>query len=193
MSDALLTGALVRLRPAARTDIPALVRIRQTPEVFEHWRGGGDRDSGERSESERGSPSNEPGTDMHAAVEEDFAEEGIHPYVVLDGDTVVGWIQWSAEEEPDYRFAGIDIYLAPQVHGRGLGTDAMRTLIRHLIDDHGHRRFEIDPAATNAAAIRCYTKVGFRPVGVRRESERGNDGTWHDALLMDLLASEFDR
>ena len=165
------TGTLVRLRPATRTDIPALVRIRQTPEVFAHRRGG---------------------SDMRAAVEEDFAEDGIHPLVVLEGATVVGWIQWSAEEEPDYRFASIDIYLAPTVHGRGVGTDAIRTLIRHLIDDHGHRRFEIDPAATNAAAIRCYTKVGFRPVGVRRQSERGNDGTWHDALLMDLLADEFD-
>lgn len=32
--------------------------------------------------------------------------------------------------------------------------------------------------------------VGFQPVGIRRRSERGNDGVWHDALLMDLLAEE---
>src|SRR5664279_5473968 len=79
----------------------------------------------------------------------------------------------------------------PAVHGRGLGTDAVRTMARHLIVDHGHHRLEIDPAADNAAAIRCYTKVGFRPVGIRRRSERGNDGRWHDGLLMDLLADEF--
>jgi aminoglycoside 6'-N-acetyltransferase len=51
-------------------------------------------------------------------------------------------------------------------------------------------RIQIDPAADNQPAIRCYTKVGFRPVGVLRRSERGTDGTWHDALLMDLLAPE---
>jgi hypothetical protein len=35
-------------------------------------------------------------------------------------------------------------------------------------------------------------KVGFRPVGVMRRCERDADGTWHDNLLMDLLASEFE-
>src|ERR671911_2604568 len=164
-----LQGAAVRLRPVARSDIPELARIRRTPEVHEHWRGG---------------------DDMVAAVERDLAEPDSTPLVIELGGRVVGWIQWEAEEEPDYRHASIDIYVDPAVHGRGVGTDAMRTLARHLIVDHGHHRLEIDPAADNAPAIRCYTKVGFRPVGIMRKAERGNDGTWHDSLLMDLLADE---
>ena len=32
-----------------------------------------------------------------------------------------------------------------------------------------------------------------RPVGVMRKCERGPDGTWHDGLLMDLLADDFVR
>jgi aminoglycoside 6'-N-acetyltransferase len=103
---------------------------------------------------------------------------------------VAGAIQWSAETEPDYRHASIDIYLDPALHGRGLGTDAVRTLAEHLIADQGFHRLVIDPAADNAAAIRCYGKVGFRPVGIMRQYERGSDGTWHDGLLMDLLAAE---
>jgi aminoglycoside 6'-N-acetyltransferase len=165
-----LEGALVRLRPAARDDIPALVAIRTTPEVYERWRGG---------------------EDLVAAVEEDFAEADAAKYVIeLDGQ-VVGWIQWSAEDEPDYRHASIDIYVDPAVHGRGVGTDAVRTAARHLFVDQGHHRLVIDPAADNAAAIRAYAKVGFKPVGVMRQYERGPDGTWHDGLLMDLLADEF--
>jgi len=35
----------------------------------------------------------------------------------------------SAEDEPDYRIAAFDSYLAPRVHGRGAGTDAVRTLL----------------------------------------------------------------
>jgi aminoglycoside 6'-N-acetyltransferase len=164
-----LEGALVRLRLADEADIPRLAEIRRRPEVHAHWRGG---------------------DDMVAAVKEDFAEPDSTAYVIeLDG-RVVGWIQWEAEEEPDYRHASIDIYVDPDVHGRGVGTDAVRTLARHLIVDHGHHRLTIDPAAHNTAAIRCYTKVGFRPVGVMRQSERGPDGTWHDSLLMDLLAPE---
>ena len=112
-------------------------------------------------------------------------------YVIeADDGEVVGWIQWQAEEEPDYRHASIDIYVDPAHHGRGVGTDAVRTLAQHLFTAHGHHRIEIDPAADNAAAIRAYTKVGFRPVGITRRSERGPDGTWHDSLLMDLLADE---
>jgi aminoglycoside 6'-N-acetyltransferase len=163
-----LQGALVRLRPATRADIPDLVKIRQTPEVYEHWRGG---------------------DDLVAAVEEDFAEPAT-PYVIELEGRVVGWIQWEAEEEPDYRHASMDIYVDPTVHGRSVGTDAVRTLARHLIVDHGHHRLTIDPAAHNTAAIRAYSKVGFRPVGITRQSERGADGTWHDGLLMDLLADE---
>jgi aminoglycoside 6'-N-acetyltransferase len=63
-------------------------------------------------------------------------------------------------------------------------------LARYLIEERGHHRLTIDPAADNAAAIRAYEKVGFRPVGRMRSYERGPDGTWHDGLLMDLLADE---
>jgi aminoglycoside 6'-N-acetyltransferase len=164
-----LSGALVRLEPATRDHITALATIRETPEVHEFWRGG---------------------TDLVTAVIEDLQEPGSTSYVIEFAGRVVGWIQWSAEDDPDYRYASIDIYLDPAVHGRGLGADAVRTMARHLIEDHGHHRLEIDPATDNTAAIRCYSKVGFRPVGIRRRSERGNDGSWHDGLLMDLLADE---
>jgi aminoglycoside 6'-N-acetyltransferase len=164
-----LQGDLVRLRRASPADVPRLVEIRRTPEVYARWRGG---------------------DDIVAAVEEDFAEPDIVAYVIELEGRVVGWIQWQAEDDRDYRHASIDIYVDPAVHGRGVCTDAVRTLARHLIVDHGHHRLEIDPAADNAAAIRCYTKVGFRAVGILRSSERGPDGSWHDSLLMDLLAEE---
>lgn len=164
-----LSGSRVALRPAGEADIPALAAIRAQPEVYRWWRGG---------------------ADLHAAVAEELAAEDEHGFVIEYEDRIVGFIQWWAEDEPDYRHAGIDIYLDTSVRGRGLGADAVRTIARHLIRDHGHHRITIDPAADNASAIRCYAKVGFRPVGVMRQYERGPDGTWHDGLLMDLLADE---
>jgi len=164
-----LSGALVTLRPATAADIPALVEIRATPQVFHRWRGG---------------------DDLAGSVADDLADPDVQTLAIVYGDRVVGGIQWGAETDPDYRHANIDIYLDPAVHGRGLGADAVRTLARHLIDEHGYHRLVIDPAADNAAAIRCYAKVGFRPVGVMRRYERGPDGTWHDGLLMDLLAED---
>ncbi len=165
-----LCGTSVRLRLALADDIPDLVRIRGTPEVAARWRGG---------------------TDLRTAVESDFAEPGVVAYVIELEQEIVGWIQWQPEDEPDYRHASIDIYVDPAVQGRGVGSDAVRTLARHLVVQHGYHRIVIDPAADNDAAIRAYAKVGFRPVGVMRQYERGPDGDWHDNLLMDLLADEF--
>jgi aminoglycoside 6'-N-acetyltransferase len=164
-----LRGALVVLRPVTAADIPALAAIRSAPEVYRWWRGG---------------------EDLAAAIADELADEGDHTLAVEYEGRVAGAVQWSAQEDPDYRYASIDIYLDTALHGRGLGTDAVRTLARHLIVEHGHHRLTIDPAADNEAAIRCYTKVGFRPVGILREYERGADGRWHDGLLMDLLAAQ---
>ncbi|GAA1148682.1 aminoglycoside 6'-N-acetyltransferase [Kitasatospora gansuensis] len=164
-----LYGTAVTLRPATAEDVAPLAAIRATPEVFARWRGA---------------------DDLPAEVADDLADPGTEVFAIVHAGRVVGAVQWYAESDPDYRHAGIDIFLDPAVHGQGLGTDAVRVLARHLTTTLGFHRLVIDPAADNAAAIRCYAKVGFRPVGVMRAYERGADGSWHDSLLMDLLAAE---
>ncbi|GAA2639986.1 aminoglycoside 6'-N-acetyltransferase [Actinomadura fulvescens] len=110
--------------------------------------------------------------------------------IVVEGE-VAGAIQYDEEDDPDYRHASIDIFLSARFHGKGLGTEAVRVLARWLIDERGHHRLTIDPAAANDMAIRSYTKVGFKPVGRMRQYERDPvTGEWHDGLLMDLLADE---
>ena len=110
--------------------------------------------------------------------------------MLVDG-AVAGMVQTAEEEEPRYRSAGIDLFLDPAVHGRGVGTEVVRRVVDHLIRERGHHRITIDPAAANAAAIRAYGKVGFKPVGIMRDYERDADGGgWHDGLLMELLARD---
>ncbi len=164
-----LRGRAVTLRPVTADDVPALAAIRATPEVRRWWRGG---------------------DDLTEAVRADLGDDDLTVYAVEHDGRVVGAIQWYADDDPDYRHASLDVFLDPAVRGAGLGGDAIRTLARHLIDVHGHHRLTIDPAAANTAAIRAYAKVGFRPVGVLRRYERGEDGRWHDGLLMDLLAED---
>ncbi|PWR10924.1 GNAT family N-acetyltransferase [Micromonospora acroterricola] len=165
----MLRGRAVTLRPATVADVPALAAIRADPEVRRWWRGG---------------------DDLAEAVRADLADDDLALYAIEHDGRLVGAIQWYAEPDPDYRHASLDIFLDPAVRGAGLGVDAIRTLARHLIEEYGHHRFTIDPAAANSAAIRAYAKVGFRPVGVLRRYERGEDGRWHDGLLMDLLADD---
>ena len=109
--------------------------------------------------------------------------------VLVEGE-IAGWLGWYEETDPDYRHGGLDIFVAPAFHGRGLGREALRLGAGWLIEAKGHHRLIIDPAARNARAIAAYTAVGFKPVGVMRRYERGPDGEWYDGLLMDLLAEE---
>jgi len=109
--------------------------------------------------------------------------------VELDGATV-GLLLYSEETDPFYKSASIDIALDAACVGQGLGGDTLRTVARHLFEARGHHRLSIDPALANERAIGAYKKVGFKPVGVMRRYEKGADGTFHDNLLMDILADE---
>jgi aminoglycoside 6'-N-acetyltransferase len=61
-------------------------------------------------------------------------------------------------------------------------------VVDFLLNERGHHRITMDPAAHNHAAIRCYEKAGFVPVGVMRLAERDSDGSgWHDSLMMELV------
>lgn len=169
MIDQILTGARVTLRPMRPGDEETLRQIFSDPEVARWW----------------GDPAK--------SVEDSLvvSEDDSQFLIELDGEAI-GFIQCSEETDPMYRHASIDISLRSQWQGKGLGPDAIRTLARFLIKEHGHHRLTIDPAAHNTNAIKAYERVGFKPVGLLRQYERGPSGEWHDGLLMDMLADELE-
>jgi aminoglycoside 6'-N-acetyltransferase len=124
-----------------------------------------------------------------ARVRRDLLEQDEEHVLVIEVDGEVAGLLLVYEEPDEYKHAALDISLATAHQGQGLGPEALRLAIAHLRDERGHHRFTIDPAAHNERAIRAYAKLGFKPVGILREYERGADG-WHDGLLMDLLAGE---
>jgi aminoglycoside 6'-N-acetyltransferase len=143
-------------------DLPELERILATPEVARVWDDGA------------------PWDDDPDATQ----------LTIVSGGQIVGLIQYAEELEPKYRHASIDIFVDPALHNRGVGTKAVQLLVGHLVENRGHHRITIDPAADNAAAIRCYEKAGFKRVGVMRRYERNMaTGEWHDGLLMELVGA----
>ena len=160
-----LTGRRVTLRNSTLEDMAQVSSIRHEPEVETRW---GVLEAGE--------------------LEEFLQDE--KTFVIEAEGEIIGAIQYDEETDPMYRRAGIDIFLTTSRHAQGFGSEAVRVLARYLIEERGHHRLTIDPAADNTAAIRAYEKVGFRAVGVMRSYERGSDGTWHDGLLMEMLAEE---
>lgn len=153
------------LRPFVADDVLPLAKILAHPEVRQWWT----------------SP-----IDAETLLDE---FEG-HLTIVRDGD-VIGILECWEEDDPHYLNVAFDISLAVDQHNEGLGPEALRAAIRHFIAK-GHHRFTIDPNAANQRAIDAYSKVGFKPVGIMRRYEKMLDGSWTDALLMDLLAEEIE-
>ena len=166
METPVLKAERLTLRPLTDADVQPLVSIIATSGVREWWPSAGD---------------------PNRVAEELYGDAN---FVIEVNGALAGWLAVTEESDPYYRHAGLDIILAPQFQGRGLGPEALRTAMRWLIQERGHHRFTIDPALDNERAIRAYRAAGFRPVGVLRRHERSPAGGWRDGLLMDLLAEE---
>ncbi len=162
-----LNGDHVLLRPVSESDLPQLTALVNEPEVARWW-----------------------GTNDEADMRLEVSAPRVTAWaIVVDGE-VAGLVTATEEPEPDYRTVELDIFLAAALHGRGLGSDALRTALRYLFEEREHHHATIGPAAENERAIRSYKRVGFKPVGILRKAERAPDGRWRDTLVMDLLAEE---
>lgn len=165
-----LVDGEVTVRPGHSGDVDPVLAILAQPSVTDWW----------------GAP---PSSET---LHEDLLAETDPVLLVIDvSATAAGGIQYSEDSDPRFRSASIDIFLGRDFQGRGVGTRAVAMLARFLFAERGHHRLTIDPAAANAAAIRSYAKVGFRPVGIMRQYELGPDGVLRDGLLMDLLRTDF--
>lgn len=166
----------VSLRPILESDLADLFRWRQDPEVVAFW-------------------------DAAPADLDGCREE------FLDLDTVPVWrfiIEWEGRgvgnieyshpyADTDYLWtAGIDIFIGePAARDRGVGTEAVRTLLQYLFEVKRVHRVTIDPEVENRRAIRSYEKAGFRFDGVLRHNDRFEDGRYVDTHFMSILDDEW--
>jgi aminoglycoside 6'-N-acetyltransferase len=164
-----VAAPVITIRPVLPEDAPAFTAILTHPSVARWW-GDFDQDRVER--------------------ELIVGEPNLRVYAIEVDGRLVGAIQTQEEPDAEFRHAGIDLFLDDATQGRGVGPTAIRLLARRLIDEEGHHRLTIDPAADNLNAIRAYEKVGFQAVGRLRRYQRMPDGTWIDGLLMELLADD---
>ncbi len=130
-----VVGDRTVLRPVAEADVDLLLRWHADPEVLGFWDGE---------------------TFTHATMLVELARDDVTPYLVLADGEPVGYLQvWGGPE------GGLDMFLAPDARGRGLGSDAGRAMARHLRDDRGWTRVTVDPYAWNEVAVRAWRNAGF--------------------------------
>ena len=75
--------------------------------------------------------------------------------------------------------------------GGGYGTDAIRTLLKHLFFDSGFKSIHLFTYIDNYRAQRSFGKAGFRPVGQRRRYPFGLRS--QDEMRMEVTRDDFAR
>lgn len=74
--------------------------------------------------------------------------------------------------------------------GKGYGTEAIRLLLKYGFKQLNLNRIYLFTHDRNTRAQHIYEKIGFKPGGRRRQASYF-EGAYHDLLLYDLLATEF--
>lgn len=172
-----LTGERVRLRPFHEDDLESLWGMLNEPE--------GRRLTGTHQEFTR------------EAAERWYRSRGDQGDRVdliiadLHNDACVGEVVLSGIDRAN-RSCGFRIALSdPSVYGKGYGTEATRLILDHAFRELGLHRVTLQVYAFNTRARHVYEQVGFQVEGVLRDALL-QEGAFHDALLMAILAHEWD-
>ena len=73
---------------------------------------------------------------------------------------------------------------------KGYGTEAGRLVLNYGFNTLNLRNIMLKVFSFNKAAIACYEKLGFKKIGIRRQSYFIH-GRFHDEVYMDILREEF--
>lgn len=106
-------------------------------------------------------------------------------FVVLDGETVVGWIDITpSRREISPHVGTLGMGLHQDYRRQGLGTRLMRVALDKAIAK-GIQRIELEVFAHNTRAIKLYEKFGFQHEGRKVRSALLDEG-YADVLFMAL-------
>lgn len=116
-------------------------------------------------------------------------EEDVNLAICVDGE-IMGTI---GLHDIDQRAGNceIGIWLAPEFHGRGFGTEASRLLIQYTFDELRMHRVLARVLAANEASARVWEKLGFEEEGVHRD-EAFTGGEYVDMRYFSVLEDEWE-
>jgi RimJ/RimL family protein N-acetyltransferase len=83
------------------------------------------------------------------------------------------------------------VMLHPDYRGRGLGVEATRLFVRHLVFDLGYHRVQLEVYGFNERALGLFERAGFVREGVRRRAY-DRHGDWADGVLFGLVREDLE-
>lgn len=116
--------------------------------------------------------------------------EHVFDIVTLEDDVLIGRAMLFNLNRVD-RHGMVGLMIGEQAYqNRGYGTEALILLLDYAFNLLNLNSVRLGTFAFNKRALRVYEKVGFREVGRWRQA-RLIAGKAYDAVMMDMLASEF--
>lgn len=109
-------------------------------------------------------------------------------FAVVDAETdrIVGTIGAHGMRDG---IAHVGYWTRPEARGRGLTTDALRTLSRWLLGERGAVRVELVVEPDNAASVRVARSAGFTEEGLLRQ-RMNLRGRHADVLMFSMLITD---
>jgi RimJ/RimL family protein N-acetyltransferase len=166
---------LVTLRPVAKPEVPALMRIFTEREIAGEHQWFGFR------------------PDKAHALERRWTEDGLvgadqsRLAIGLDGGACAGVVGWRPVYDTGNFEIGICVF--PDHRARGIGTEAQRQLVDHLFATTPVHRLQAKTELGNLAEERALERVGFTREGVLR-GYGFRDGQWRDGVVYGLLRGD---
>ena len=175
ISESIIQGVQVRLRPLEERDLPTCVEWMHDSEVTRWLASVG-----------------EPPT---LEDEQDWYDRRR-----ADPDSVM----WAIETAEGRLVGNVELRLTPAAHraemgivvgdktewGKGYGTSTVEMVLRYAFKELELNRVELTTDEENHRAIRCYEKCGFTREGLLRQ-HRLVDGTFGNTLVMAVLREEW--
>src|SRR5262249_46764952 len=133
----------------------------------------------------------------HAAIRAEIARSDDEPdafglfVIEVDGERA-GTMRFTRANERS-RIADLGgLAVHPDFRGAKVGDTAAHLFQRHLFDELGFHRVQMEIYGFNERAMAHAQRAGFTREGVRRKAYWRN-GTWVDGVLYGLLAEELER
>jgi len=178
LTNPILTGAGVRLRPLVAGDAEAMYASLDDAETL---RLTGTQSSFTYEQVQRHCEHVEQAEDRLDYVIEVVGEVAGQPI----GEAVLNCVD-EINRSASFRIA---IWKGDD-RNKGIGTKATRLLVRHGFETVGLNRIELEVYSFNPRARRVYENIGFKLEGTRRQALLW-DGEAVDAHMMAMLRSEF--
>jgi RimJ/RimL family protein N-acetyltransferase len=82
----------------------------------------------------------------------------------------------------------VSMYVDPAFHGRQVGENLLRALVKAAFESGGIEQLHLTVVADNLAAARLYERVGFETFGIQKDYFKFEDKYWDQRFM--LLARE---